>query len=183
MNDRFLERVKEMASVARPLEQPTREDWANIERDLSLRLPPDFKKLVSELGSGHFGEFSLLNPCSSSDYTRLSRERALSFWRNLEPVSRNTGLLLYPNPNGFLQIGSSGNRMDLLLRPRSVEIYELVWLEQDYDTLHPINLTVSRFLHDLYLNLLTESWGREVRDLIWQPGEPFFTPRKGRQAP
>jgi hypothetical protein len=186
MNDPYLEKVLRLADVVSPVEQPRDTDWEALERDLGTGLPEDVKLLITNLGSGYFGEFSLLNPCSSSKYACLSRERLLLYHQNLQPIAREGGFSLYPDSDGLIRVGAGSNRMDLLLQPTSSHPvgYRLAWLDQDDRIPKWVDLTVARFLHDLYLGLLSQPWAKEIKDLIWGPDDPFFVSRPGRgEAP
>ncbi len=181
MNDPYFPKVLQLAGVTQPVEQPTESDWSAVERDLRLVLPEDLKQLVTQLGHGHFGEFWLLNPRSPSEFIRFSRESALWFTDAIGPVVKEAGISLYPQVNGFLRIGSAGNRMDLLLSPGSASgsPYKLIWLDQDYyaDGVHKLeSMSISRFLHDFYHGLIPDEWARVDRELVWGPSEPFFLP-------
>jgi hypothetical protein len=179
MNDPYFPKVLQLAGVTQPVEQPTESDWSAVERDLRLVLPEDLKQLVTQLGHGHFGEFWLLNPRSPSEFIRFSRESALWFTDAIGPVVKEAGISLYPQVNGFLRIGSAGNRMDLLLSPGSASgsPYKLMWLDQDYyaDGVHKLE-SMSSFLHDFYHGLIPDEWARVDRELVWGPSEPFFLP-------
>ena len=178
MNDPFLERVIQMAKVVRPVEQPSPGDWVALERDIGLALPSDLKQLVTELGSGHFGERWMFNPGASSKYTNFTRDQLFLFREAVGPIVKEAALPLYPESGGFIQVGFSGNRMDLLLRPGSSPEtpYTLAWLEQDYYIAHRLEMTVSRFLHDLYLGKIEQEWALTARDLVWGKNEAFFLP-------
>ena len=186
MNDPYLEKVLQLAGVVSPVEQPKEDDWQALERELGIWFPEDVKLLITSLGSGYFGEFSLLNPCSSSKYARLSRERLLLYQHNLQPIAREGGFSLYPDRNGLIRIGAGSNRLDLLLQPMSSQPveYRLAWLDQDDRIPRWLDLTVARFLHDLYLGLLSVGWATELKELIWGPDDPFFISQPGRgEAP
>ena len=181
MNDPYLEKVLQLADVVSPVEQPKEDDWKALEREMGVRLPEDMKLLITSLGSGYFGEFSLLNPCSSSKYTRLSRAESLIFKGLIDRVANEAGISLYPEPNGLLQVGAASHRMDLLLQLQSEakDYYTCIWLDQDSRTADAFRITVSQFLYELYHGTLSAAWTEEVRTLIWQPGERFFVPQPG----
>jgi hypothetical protein len=184
MNDEYLQKVLELAHVVEPVEQPTAKDWEKVERDLGIGLPEDLKQLVTKLGNGNFGEFCLLNPVSSCSYTQLTLQNVLEFGERVHRTAQRAGISLYPDRSGFLLIGVSGNRMELLLQPDSDcgWPYKLKWLELDYSRAHSIDMNLSRFLHDMYRGLITEDWAQEARELIWEPYDQFFSSRPGQQS-
>src|SRR5215510_1879688 len=99
MLDPYLQKVIVLGKVSRPLEQPTDRDWHAVERDLGRTLPGDFKRIVTELGTGRFGEFGLHNPTCSSKYARLSRSLLMQFreWHARDQMV----IPLYPDPQGY----------------------------------------------------------------------------------
>jgi hypothetical protein len=177
----FSQELRKFMSLIGPVqnfyERPTDIDWNDAESDLGLSLPTDFKTLVSTIGTGNFGEFTLFNPVSTSRYAKLSKERALLFRKNLEPLLPEVGIRLYPDPAGALQIGRAG-RLNLLSRNES-DSSRLFWLDEDFRQVHPITHSLLTFLPKLYSGDLTEDWAKTARELIWSPTDPFYNPRPG----
>ena len=161
-------------------ERPTDIDWDRVERELALSLPADFKTLVSTIGTGNFGDFTLLNPISTSPYAKLSKDRALLFSKNLEPILPEIGIRLYPDPGGALQIGRAG-RIDLLSISDGKGSH-LMWLDEDFRQTHPIKDSLLEFLPKLYSGDLKDDWAKAARGLIWSSEDPFFNPRPGIQS-
>lgn len=62
MDNEYLHKVIALAHVTAPAERPSSDDWVRAERDIGLSLPGDYRELVTELGTGRFGELSLFNP-------------------------------------------------------------------------------------------------------------------------
>jgi hypothetical protein len=182
MSDPYLEKALRLNSVAEPIESPTAQDWMSVEEELGIGLPADYKELVTMFGSGHFGELSLLNPVSSSEYTRLSLLNLQEFSDRVNQSARSASISLYPNSVGHIWIGVCGNGMELLLRLRrsGIKPYDLAWWDLDYNSVTAIDLSLARFLHDLYLGLIPTDWAIETRGLIWGSEEPFFTSRPGK---
>jgi hypothetical protein len=176
--------LREFLSLVGPVrqfhERPSKGDWDHAERDLGIHLPSDFKTLVSTIGTGNFGEFTLLNPISTSPYTKLSKDRALLFSKNLEPILPEIGFRLYPDPGGALQIGRAG-RLDLLSISDG-KGSQLMWLDEDFRQAHPIKDSLLVFLPKLYSGDLKDDWAKTARELIWSSDDPFFNSRPGIQS-
>ena len=160
MSDRYFNLLVELSGVVRHTEQPTQAQWGELEEHLGIALPDDLKHLVSALGSGHFGEFCLLNPASSSEYVQFTPRNVLGFGSRISQIASKAGIALYPDREGFLLIGVCGNNMDLLLQPRwaAHPPYELAWLELDYSRAHAIKTGLCQFLYELYQRLIPEPW-------------------------
>jgi hypothetical protein len=177
MTDPYVQKVIALANVKRAFEQPTLGDWQAVEKELEIALPEDFKQLVSDLGTGEFGEFGLHNPVCTSEYARLSRGLLMKFrgWHERD------GIDMYPDPGGYVWIGHLPNGMDMLisLGRESASAYRLGWFEVDGPRLYDLPMTICRFLHDTYLGVLRTDRSEYVRGLIWEPGEDFFTSRPG----
>jgi hypothetical protein len=177
MTDPYVQKVIALANVSRAFEQPTSRDWQAVEKELAIALPEDFKQLVSELGTGEFGEFGLHNPVSTSEHARLSLGLLMQFrdWHERD------GIDMYPDPGGYVWVGHLPNGMDMLVSPgpKSASAYRLGWFEVDRRRLYDIPMTICRFLHDMYFGLFQADWSEYVRGLIWEPGEDFFAARPG----
>jgi len=178
----YVSKVVKLAAVAMPCELPKMRDWEAVEAEIGFVFPSDFKALISRLGGGEFGSgFYLRNPCSSSEYVRLSRECLI---RHREPICDLEGKLafpLYPSAGGNVAIASI-DRQDFYLQPdfSGKRLDELVWLDIDLEEVRPLNYAIPQFIHDLYLGLITEPWAEALRESIWRGGrEPFFTSRPG----
>lgn len=178
MNNDFVEKAVRLARITQAVDQPMPSDWERLEERLGRRLPHDFKDLVTRLGSGRFGEFTLLNPASSVKHSRFCREQVMELRGYVEDVAQQIGLVLYPEANGFFHVGIGTHRMDLLMKVHlgAQDEYTLSWLDEDRYLAHPVTTSVSQFLHDVYLGTYPESWTREIRELLWEPAAPFFRP-------
>jgi hypothetical protein len=173
----YLQSVIELSRVADPIEAPSADDWTKAEAELQVVLPWDYKALLSAVGSGRFGEVAFLNPKSSSPYLILTRQQLLGFCDRVGATASNAGLSLYPDETGAVWIGTSPNGMELLFRPHTNDEYGLYLLERDYDSYRTVDTTITQFLYQLYNGLRSETWTAEMRDLVWEPHEKFFTPR------
>jgi hypothetical protein len=179
----YVSEVVRLAGGTMRYEQPSDEDWRAVETKLGLAFPSDYKALVSRLGEGDFGcGLRLRNPCSTSEYTRLSRESLVMHREPILDLEQKLNFPLYPSAGGLVVVASV-DRQDFCLRPdiTGKRLGELVvWLDIDTEEIRPLNYTVSQFIHDLYLGLIDEPWSEELRVYFWREGEPFFNARRGR---
>lgn len=183
MESRYCKKVIAMAKVAHPVEVPTPADWEQLEGVLRVQLPRDYKHLVSTIGNGTFGEFSLFNPISSSEYTRFTLEDTLWFRKYVGRIAAEAGLLLYPEEGGYIRIGCA-DRVDLLimLQDSCGGRYRLRVLEQNAGRAYAPCSDICRFLWELYHGTLSEEWAADMRDRIWTSGERFFKPWPSRAS-
>lgn len=177
MSENYVQKVIELAGATLAVEQPGSHDWNNLERDLQLTFPQDFKQLVSILGSGHFGgRLRLMNPNSRSKYLRLSHQALLEYRELVIYLEERNGISLYPNVGGLVVIAEC-ERRHLLFRPDGTSLSDLVYLDYDYETLTDVNMSISKFLHDLFYDLIDEEWAKSFRSAIWPDShEHFFVP-------
>jgi hypothetical protein len=101
-----------------PSDRGTTEQWAQIEAELGVILPPDYKAYVSIYGSGCFDDFIIFfNPFSPSPHDNLlhqlhqhheaERVRRLNFPNRIEAIVHPFSL--FPAANGLLPFGRTTN--------------------------------------------------------------------------
>ncbi|MEU4805458.1 SMI1/KNR4 family protein [Actinosynnema sp. NPDC023587] len=89
-------------------------DWHRVEADLGLRLPADYRELVTRYGSGGFGDIGLLtpfDPCAGGAGSLVGRAHALldlhGPFRDEWP--EDVPFPLHPEPGGVLEWALTGN--------------------------------------------------------------------------
>lgn len=183
MKDPFLGNILGSVGEIEPVEVPSLLDWRRLESELHVTIPDDLQELHTALGNGHFGELWLFNPCSSSPYTKFTKEISLNYCRDLGGIAEDAGFTLYPAKGGFLRIGASGNRMDLLLlsTPEGSLGYKLAWFDQDRSRrgFHAVHMPVAEFLFRLFSGDGLPHWSKAIRNLVWEKGEKLFSGRPG----
>src|SRR5688572_20560550 len=140
MPDDYVEKIVALAQPFPPVEQPSLDDWERVERELNRVFPPDFKALVSALGSGTFGlTLELKNPTSSSQYGRLSKAALFEYRELVSFLEERTDVVLYPQPDGIVLVGEA-ERQHLVLRPAPPGklLSQLLLLDHDLEELLPI---------------------------------------------
>lgn len=182
----YVTEIAKLAEGTARLEQPTDRDWKAVEAELGLSLPDDYKALVSCLGEGDFGcGLHLRNPCSSSEYARLSRQSLEMHREPIRDLEEKLNFPLYPSTGGAVHLAGV-DRQDFYLKPDSSGRHlgaHLVWLDIDTEEVRSLNYTVPRFIHDLYRGLIREPWAEQLRAYFWlQENWPFFKARPGRSA-
>jgi hypothetical protein len=181
----FTQEIIQLAKPLRPVEQPQSDDWERVERELGLALPPDYKTLVTALGSGEFGvSLTLKNPVSSSEYARLSVDGLKHYSATIAFLRNQMGFVLFPSQEGLVHIGGA-DRQHFLFRPDKDGICssKVVCLDHNLEQIRELNMTLSRFLHSLYFSHVPGGWAEDLRASIWIDGTiPFFTPRPGAQG-
>jgi hypothetical protein len=179
----YLERVVALANVQDPVEQPSIQDWTRVEEDLAIALPGDYKALITRLGCGRFGDLVLLNPASTSLDWNLNQKTLMDLQDGcIQSRAKEAGLLIFPKPDAYLPIGFTGFGRLLLvqLMPTMGANYGICWFDWEIPEALFLSISVSQFLHDLYLGVFDEEWARIDRDSIWESGaQPFFTSWRG----
>ena len=141
----YVSQVVKMAAVANPCEQPTTRHWEAVEAELGLVFPSDYKALLSSLGGGEFGSgFYLRNPCSSSEYLRLSRECLIAHREPICDLETKLDFPLYPSASGNVAIASI-DRQDFYFQPDASgkRLDKLVWLDIDLEAVRPLDYTIA----------------------------------------
>jgi hypothetical protein len=182
VNTDYVRKIIEEAAVRCACDQPSPADWANVEGEMGVVFPADYKALVSALGEGAFGcGLNLRNPCSTSEYTRLSRASLLMHRESIADLEAKLSFPIYPSAKGAVAVGSV-DRQDIYLKPGSnpKELTELVWLNVDTEEARTLPYTLSQFLYLLYRGAIPTPQERELGEYLWRGGqEPFFLPAKG----
>ena len=181
MPENYVQQIVELAhsASARYVEQPSAQDWLRLEDELGLTLPPDYKLLVSTLGSGRFGAgLYLRNPVAASEYIQLSDEQLRAYRDVISFLEERIGIEFYPAAQGLVSIGGI-DRQELFLRPEpnAAVLSNLVWLDHDMEELRDLHMSVAQFIYALYTERIEEEWAPELRTAIWfNEQTPFFTP-------
>ena len=184
----YLQSLAILAAVEMPFERPSGSHWEEAERTFGFAFPEDFKRLLGTLGNGGFGgeadiagELTLLNPASSSPAMVLTPENVLRWHECIHEDAAKLRFPLFPEPHGFVVVGSTGNRMHLLIESGVVDrpTYQVLWLDIDAEMAHRLDMTLCRFIYDLFHGLIGESWAEELRGLIWENHGPFYVSRPG----
>jgi hypothetical protein len=174
-NDYVIKAVQ-LARIQNPMLQPSAKDWVRLESEIGLTLPPDYKELVSSLGEGGFGcGLHLHNPCSLSEYVRLSNECLVMHHQFVCDLEEKTGYPIYPSAGGMVLIADI-DRQAFYFKPDATgkRLEELVWLDIDTEEARLLPYTFSRFICDLYNGLIHEDWAEELRQYFWRAGKESF---------
>jgi hypothetical protein len=179
MKHDFVQEVVSLALVSGAAEAPTASDWQRAEADIGLQLPPDFKALVSTLGTGSFGVGLILrNPLAESEYIQLSKRALTQYAMVVTPSATRSNLTLYPRKEGLVHVAGI-DRQALLVRPFGLQepTAQITWWDADFHRAQELPMTLSQLLHDLYLGRSKAAWAARLRGYIWRDsGAPFFTP-------
>ena len=93
--------------------QPHSDDWLNVEKNLGLSLPEEFKTLIEIYGDFHWGHFLyLLNPFSGNEYLNLFKQLEMTLGAERETRAEFPEfypLPLYPEANGLLPLFITDN--------------------------------------------------------------------------
>jgi hypothetical protein len=118
-----------------------------------------------------------LNPVSTSEYGVLSCESIAKHFRLIADLKAPANIELYPEPFGAVIIAAI-DRQKFLLKPRSDDkrkLSELLWWDIDAGETRELDMSISRFLHDLYFNLIQDRTVGELRKYFWPDNStPFF---------
>lgn len=176
MTEDYSNKLIQLAGAIKAVEQPTSGDWQSAESDIGTKFPDDFKRLVSALGSGIFGDaLYLRNPCASLQYHSLSKTALVEYGEILAYAAQEANISLYPAVGGLISLGGMERQL-FFWKP---DDKGLVWLDVDFDQTVNIDMSITQFIHDLYLGLIKEAWAGELRNYIWfGQGREFFKPLK-----
>ncbi len=177
--------LKELMSLVPPPQSPlySQGDWGQVEKELGIALPVDYKELISVYGAGTFNAkaydagfqiFSYLSPWGAKNQGEgmgeLLKSMLISFYGNDEytpPAS------FYPHVPGLLHFGTYLERDELLwLVPASGPPRDIVWfaLEEGFITLPGISVT------ELLLSIIRGNSILHQRKVIQdsQPGAKYW---------
>ena len=94
-------------------------------------------------------------------------------------LEERAGIALYPRPGGLVLIAEA-ERQHLALQSRqsSNVLSQLVRLDHDLERVSDIPMSISQFIHDLYLGRIADRWAEDLRSSIWRDGNArLFTPQ------
>jgi hypothetical protein len=167
------------ANAVNAVEKPNKGDWEELERMLGFALPADFVELLSAFGSGQFGRgLYLKNPAATSPYLVLSKESLVAFKQCDPSFERRSNVMLYPPTGGLVLIGGIDRQL-LFYEPcgRTVNRYQLVYIDSDLFEVHRIDCSVSEFIERLYCGKVHTPWASALREYVWPDRSfDFFTP-------
>lgn len=95
------------------LPQETGGDWQQVEATLELKLPNDYKQLISQYGTGRFSDFLyIFNPFAANEYFNLiySSQKILTAQKELrKEFTEKFPFPLFPEPEGLFPWGATDN--------------------------------------------------------------------------
>jgi hypothetical protein len=104
--------IDDLTELVRPPAAPVGADcdWASAESALGLRLPDDFKALVSRYGVGEFGEIVLGDTLTAgvSDFVQLAHRDRDHLRQLREQFPDDFPYPSYPEPGGLLEWAHTG---------------------------------------------------------------------------
>lgn len=160
-------------------ERPLDRDWIEAERELGIIIDSNFKELVSATGSGVFGSgLIFLNPSASTKGGRLCLETILeqsaivsSGWR--KPPA------LYPAIPGIIVLGLSNVRYDFGFQVSSDArmLPEVIGVDHEHDKLLACASSCTDLISQFARECVSEPRLAELLDLLFQRGDPLFTPK------
>lgn len=122
--EEIIERLRELnISVPIPLELPTHEDLVEVEEQILIHLPPEYKEFLLEVSDVIYGS---IEPCTASDsqlHTYLpdvtSQAWDLGLPRHLVPICEVNGDYYATDPDGEIRLWENGELAD--------EIWDSIW--------------------------------------------------------
>ena len=160
--------------------RPSRADWERVEREVNLRVPDDYKIVVSHFGAGRFGaNIALRNPLHPDPMFRFSKETLRSWDNVINYWPKEEQQLFYPNAGGLLFMGIVGDGAGLYYRVDYASrvlggAYVYDGEMGDLLSIPPI----SEFIWRLYTgNCAKEKWS-EFRPPCWGNEQPLFMAQK-----
>ena len=159
--------------------RPSLQDWAHTESDLCIKVPTDYKEIVTWFGAGSFGmSISLRNPCIRSGYCSLSRS-TLGSWDNVIAFYPEERLPLFYSHGGTLCfMGFAGNSAEFYyaLNQRGNTLEDLYIYDNSIDRLRQVD-SMSQFIYDAYTGQLEHTFPG-LRRAEWNEQIPFFSPSR-----
>lgn len=161
-------------------EQPQAGDWQKAEASLGLALPLDFKALVSQVGTGWFGNLILFNPASRLPNVELvGNIQACA--EKVSLLRRDLDLPIFPESRGYVHLGHGTDRWDLLWRRTTGQPADLVWVDWDAGEYFPLSLPLPDFLVGAFRGRLVDARMRQLGGSVWFTGDrEFFLPLQPR---
>ena len=178
MEEDYSQRIFSIASPICPVEKSTVVDWVAFEDKIGFTFPADYKSLINLLGTGWFGSsLNFRNPVASRPHLRLCRDQLIEYKIMMSDVAQDSNVRLYPDDGGMIMLGHMDHH-EFLLRPKNQRILcDFVWWDTDAERTTDLNMSVTQFVHDLYLGLIGESWAEQMRKFFWENGRfPLFEP-------
>jgi hypothetical protein len=172
--------IDDLTGLVPPPAQPVGADcdWALAEEALGLRLPADFKALVSRYGVGQFGDIGLWDKLTGgvSSFVKLAYRDRDHIRQLREEFPEDFPYPFYPEPGGLLEWASTGTGS------------RLCWLTEGEPDGWPVvvwNLREGAHRSDLgAVDLLHAFLGRRLDiDLLGPATEaPWFEPHRQRSS-
>jgi hypothetical protein len=166
-----------LVALVPPPPPPAPADWAAVEADLGVALPPDFKALLDRYGGGEFaGEIIVFAPPTLQQWMRDSldtqRETQDLF---LDPVSGEPAHRVWPEPGGLLTWAATGYAISLHWRTGDEPPERWPVVTERDDALDPDFWAFDGTATELLLALYTGDV-RPAHFAGWLPdGQPTFT--------
>ena len=170
----YYKQLQEMIAGLDLVHQPTEADWVACDAGLGIKIPEDYKRIISTVGSGTIrGYIFLLNPTEIVADYRLELTEFCHVFDDLKDDFDEPLWPLCPEPDCLWMIACTGTRNYFHFDPVKSEYccadygpYEL-----DY-----FNCSLAEFLITLYEDNTTMGWARRRRRTIFMEDDPFFTP-------
>lgn len=179
-----VERILTEAGLINTIERPSENDWRFAEQSLGIALPADYRRIVSQLGSGFFGGYlALRNPSASSEDMRLDAAQLKDFALNFDSYREEVllGMDFYPVVNGLLSIGDAAGAIHLfyLTSLGKAIADKILLLHLDLEEYSIYSGLLSDLIWEVYSTDPKEKMIHELRCAIWPPEDDFdfFLPR------
>jgi hypothetical protein len=116
-----------------PVELGTLDEWANVEREIGIALPNDYKIFIQTYGTGVIGRFlQIWNPLSKNKYMNLkhmARESLETLRIHKTQYEQEYPFALYPEKEGLLPFADTANGDLLLWKTNGLpDTWELLFL-------------------------------------------------------
>ena len=175
-NDYF-GKISALCNLSHVVLLPTAIEWQLVEDEINLKLPEDYKLLISKIGNGTFGNsLRLMNAVQSTNYS-ISRY-SISYWyETLEYFSEEFSVPIYPDSNGLFIISWTGS--DFFLAYETLENKcinnNILIIDTSYG-IEKFEMGICQFLFKLYMKKLNTKFAENLRKVAFREGSDFFTP-------
>ncbi|HKS36453.1 MAG TPA: SMI1/KNR4 family protein [Verrucomicrobiae bacterium] len=174
----FVEQALELAGNCNYQERPTEQHWLKVEAELGVKLPSEYKALVSRFGTGRFGgDLYVFNPAASK-HIRLSKKDLEDLRQEyaafLDWLAQD-GYRLYPEPGGIIITAATTSQISFGFQTKDCPVSDLIVVRFGAHECERLQMGLAEFICRLYRGELYGVGG--LRTVIWNgSSDRFFTP-------
>ena len=151
--------------------------WDQVEDDIGIRLPSDFKIVQECLGVGTFGENVCFRHRLGCDTYTSFNCVALAEWAgSISYVASLFDFSVFPTPGGLVPIGLTGTGINVVCYQNAAAEAELCLLDVDLEEIELIGKSFAKVLYETYHGYAVQPLSQGFGRIAWPPSvRTFFT--------